>query len=332
MYRIVLNGERDFEGWRKAARALALAGAPPGEVRWEVGEGGSDLFAGETAAWSPPPAAEDAQFAVPRQFVDLAQDAIGHADPHRFALLYELLLRVRETPRLILDHGDPLVRRVSDMALEVHTAALAERNDPDAALAALREEARSCRRCPLWKPASQTVFGEGPADARLMFMGEQPGDQEDVQGRPFVGPAGQLLDRALGEAGIDRAATYVTNAVKHFRFTQRGPRRIHQTPEAAHIEACRWWFVQEREIVRPPVTVALGASAARALLGEPVTVGRTRGRSIPLDDGREAWVTVHPSYLLRIDDKMRADEEFVRFVGDLRGAWDRALAIGRAAV
>lgn len=190
----------------------------------------------------------------------------------------------------------------------------------EAALAALREEAAACTRCPLYKPATQTVFGEGPADAALMLVGEQPGDQEDLAGRPFVGPAGKVLDRALGEAGIDRDTVYVTNAVKHFKFEPRGRRRIHAKPDAGEIEVCRWWYEQETMIVQPKLTVALGATAARALTGRTVTIGRERGRAFELEHGGTGWITVHPSFLLRIDDQARADEEFARFVEDLKGA------------
>ena len=183
---------------------------------------------------------------------------------------------------------------------------------------ALREEAMGCTRCPLYKPATQTVFGEGPADAPLMFVGEQPGDQEDLAGRPFVGPAGQMFDRALVEAGVDRARAYVTNAVKHFKFEQRGKRRIHSKPGAGEIDACRWWIEQEQAIVAPRVTVALGATAARSLFGRVMTIGRSRGAPLELPGGGEAWITVHPSFLLRIEDKVAAAEEYARFVEDLR--------------
>lgn len=196
----------------------------------------------------------------------------------------------------------------------------------EAALDALREEATGCTRCHLYKCASQTVFGEGRADARLMLVGEQPGDQEDLAGRPFVGPAGQMLDRALAEAGIDRARLYVSNAVKHFKFQQRGKRRIHQKPDTAEIQACRWWLDQERMLIRPQVTVALGATAARALIGKAVTISATRGRPLTLPDGGEAWVTIHPSYLLRIVDKADAEEEYRRFVEDLRSVKERVAA------
>ena len=190
-------------------------------------------------------------------------------------------------------------------------------------LAELRTEAAACTRCPLWAPATQTVFGEGPADARLMFVGEQPGEQEDLAGRPFVGPAGQVFDRALAAAGIDRARAWVTNAVKHFKFEPRGKRRIHAKPGAGEIEACRWWIEREREVIRPAITVLLGATAARSLTGHTVTISRERGRPLTLADGSEAWITVHPSFLLRIEDKAAAEEEYARFVADLTAIRER---------
>ena len=187
---------------------------------------------------------------------------------------------------------------------------------------ALREEAAGCTRCPLYKDATQTVFGEGPVDAPMMFVGEQPGDNEDLAGKPFIGPAGQLFDRAMAAAGVDRSRAYVTNAVKHFKFEQRGKRRIHSKPGAGEIEACRWWIEQEQMLVKPQVTVALGATAARSLFGRVVTIGRERGQPMRLpDEGGTAWITVHPSYLLRLPDKAQAEDEFARFVDDLRKAW-----------
>ena len=189
-----------------------------------------------------------------------------------------------------------------------------------AAWAALREEAAACTRCHLYKHATQTVFGEGPVDAPLMFVGEQPGDQEDLAGTPFVGPAGQVFNRAIAEAEIDRARVYVTNAVKHFKFEQRGKRRIHAKPDTGEIQACRWWIEQEQMLIRPRVTVALGATAARSLLGRTVTIGRERGKAIALPDGGEAWITVHPSYLLRLPDETQKAEEYARFVEDLKQA------------
>ncbi|NVN31724.1 UdgX family uracil-DNA binding protein, partial [Endobacter medicaginis] len=194
--------------------------------------------------------------------------------------------------------------------------------DPSRAsdLATLAAEAQGCRNCPLWQPATQTVFGEGPGDATVMLVGEQPGDQEDLAGRPFVGPAGQLLDRALIEAGIARDTLYVTNAVKHFKFTPRGKRRIHAKPEAPEITACAPWLARERSLVAPRTLVMMGATAARAILGRPVTISRERGRPIPLDDGSTGWVTVHPSYLLRLPDEAAKAREYAAFVTDLRRA------------
>ena len=184
----------------------------------------------------------------------------------------------------------------------------------------LRDEAGSCRRCPLWEPATQTVFGEGPHDASIMVVGEQPGDQEDIAGRVFVGPAGQVFDRALAAAGIDRSRLYVTNAVKHFKFETRGKRRIHAKPDTTEIDACRWWIDQERALVRPKLVIAMGATAARSLTGRAVRIGEERGRAAHLADGTPCWITFHPSYLLRLPDEADADAEFARYVADLRQA------------
>jgi DNA polymerase len=189
---------------------------------------------------------------------------------------------------------------------------------------ALLKDARKCMRCDLYKHATQTVFGEGPLDASIMLVGEQPGDQEDVTGRPFVGPAGAILDAALERARIDRASVYVTNAVKHFKFVQRGKRRIHNKPDAGEIAACRWWIEHEREIIRPAITVALGATAARSLLGKIVTISRVRGTPLKLESGGECWVTVHPSFLLRIPEEDRKREEKALFVRDLKRIKARA--------
>jgi DNA polymerase len=188
----------------------------------------------------------------------------------------------------------------------------------------LLADARKCTRCDLYKCATQTVFGEGPLDASIVFVGEQPGDQEDLAGRPFVGPAGQLFDTLLVEAGIDRSTTYVTNAVKHFKFVLRGKRRIHNKPDVAEIEACKWWLDQERALIGPPVTVALGATAARALTGKTLTISRVRDAPLMLADGGECWVTVHPSFLLRIPERDRRQDERAKFVDDLKRIKKRA--------
>lgn len=184
-------------------------------------------------------------------------------------------------------------------------------------LKAVAKEAAACTLCPLYRNATQTVFGEGAARAPIMLVGEQPGDQEDVIGRPFVGPAGQMLDRALEEAGIDRRAIYVTNAVKHFKFSLRGKRRIHQSPDAGEIAACRFWLDVERVRLQPKLLVLMGASAARAVLHRQVTISRERGRPIRMEDGQTVFVTVHPSYLLRIPDAEGKAREYRAFVRDL---------------
>jgi DNA polymerase len=183
---------------------------------------------------------------------------------------------------------------------------------------ALREEAADCRACPLWKDATQTVFGEGPQNAQVMLVGEQPGDKEDLAGKPFVGPAGQMLDRALEEAGIDRSKVYVTNAVKHFKFVPRGKIRLHQKPNTPEIRACRPWYERERAAIRPTLVVAMGATAAQSVFGKAAPVNKTRGQLFDLDDGTMALVTVHPSYLLRLPDADAKAREYQRFVDDLK--------------
>lgn len=183
----------------------------------------------------------------------------------------------------------------------------------------LRREAASCRACPLWKNATQTVFGEGPSDAQIMLVGEQPGDREDLAGRPFVGPAGLLLNRALADAGVNRARVYVTNAVKHFKFEPRGKRRLHKRPNAGEIKVCSTrWLLGEIEAVAPQLIVALGATAAQSLAGRPVPVQSNRGEVLELASGLRVLITVHPSALLRLRDEKDKREAYDAFVQDLR--------------
>jgi len=459
---VTLSAEDDFDGWRSAARSLAEAGVPPHAIVWQVSGGEPDLFA--VAAVDTP---EAPGFAVTRGFIELARTVVLHSDPERFAMLYTMLLRLRDNRHAMEDRADPLLDRLERMAKDVRRdehkmhafvrfreVAEAEggtrfvaffepdhhivrsvsgffirrfanmrwsiltpklsihwdgesltegpgavrqdapagdpieetwktyyasifnparvkikamtkempkkywRNMPETALVApliagaqareaamietsrkaampaggnvrqaweaLRQDAAHCTRCDLYRCATQTVFGEGPLDAKILFVGEQPGDQEDLAGRPFVGPAGKLFDGALAEAGIDRAQTYVTNAVKHFKFVARGKKRIHSKPDAGEIEACRWWIEQERELIRPPLTVALGATAARSLIGKVVTITKVRGAPLTLADGSECWVTVHPSFLLRLPDADARRTEHARFVADLKRIRDRA--------
>ena len=479
MREIVLSRPDDFEGWRDAARRLAEASVPPEEVVWRVDGGTSDLFV--SAEDDPPPAGQRA-LRVPRRFIDLAEWVVCHRDPERFALLYRLLCRLQDEPKLLDVTTDDDVFRIEMMAKAVrrdrhkmtafvrfrelsteegprylawfepdhHIVRLAApffverfrsmrwsiitpdasvswdldrlsfgpggaredvpaqdatedawrtyyahvfnparlkvdamkrempvkywKNLPEAPLIAplirsagdtedamvkrpqnevpkraatilarteaarteagraappaaggngldaLRREAMTCERCDLYRFATQTVFGEGEPDADLVFVGEQPGDKEDLAGRPFVGPAGALFDRALAEAGIDRKRAYVTNAVKHFKFEPRGKRRIHKKPGAGEIEACHGWLEQELAILRPRLVIALGATAIRALTGKSASVLAARGQVLPSPDGGPVFVTVHPSFLLRLPDEASQRDEYGKFVADLRAA------------
>ena len=187
----------------------------------------------------------------------------------------------------------------------------------DDSLAALREAAQGCKRCPLWKPATQTVFGEGPARARVLVVGEQPGDAEDLEGRPFVGPSGRLFDRALEELGIDRTRMYVTNAVKHFKFERRGKVRLHKSPNPAEQRACRLWLEGELARIRPRIVVCLGAIAARNVFGTSFGLMRQRGTWQPLPGGRQGFATLHPSAVLRQRDSAAREAAYRGFLADL---------------
>ncbi|MBR1231488.1 UdgX family uracil-DNA binding protein [Bradyrhizobium sp. AUGA SZCCT0182] len=465
MHHITLDGETDFDGWRKAARTLVLNDVSPADVTWRVQGDAPELFESTTPLPDPP----NATFNVPTKFVELVKAAILHRNSERFAILYRLLWRLRGNHDLLVVATDPDVAEVAAMAKAVHRdehkmhafvrfreigreqkshfvawfepehhivelaapffarrfadmpwsiltpdvcahwdghavsitpgVAKAEaptedrleetwrryyasifnparlkvkamqtempkrywRNLPEASLIKpliesaertasamiahaasephksqkrqeppmkrkqaaddiemLREEAADCRACPLWKDATQTVFGEGPQNAQVMLVGEQPGDKEDLAGKPFVGPAGQMLDRALDEAGIDRSKVYVTNAVKHFKFVPRGKIRLHQKPNTAEIKACRQWYERERAAIKPVLVVAMGATAAQSVFGKITPINKSRGRLIDLEDGATALVTVHPSYLLRLPDADAKAQEYQRFVADLK--------------
>jgi DNA polymerase len=197
---------------------------------------------------------------------------------------------------------------------------------PAGGIDALRAAAETCRRCPLWARATQTVFGEGPDRARVLLVGEQPGDEEDLSGRPFVGPAGRLLDRVMAEAGIDRSQAYVTNAVKHFKWEPRGKRRIHQKPNDREVAACHVWLEGELGRIQPEILVCLGATAGQALLGKQFRVTRDRGRWLDSDLAPHVMATIHPSAILRADDDVR-DHERRRMVDDLRLVADRLASL-----
>ncbi len=234
---------------------------------------------------------------------------------------WKLLPEAQLLPGLIRNAG----QRVRDMAERAPEAPRRRIPAPvpaspepvDDSLGALKAAAAQCRRCPLWQPATQTVFGEGPEHARVMIVGEQPGDAEDLSGRPFVGPAGQLFNRALAELGLDRKDFYLTNAVKHFRFEQRGKLRLHRNPEAAHVQACQPWLERELARVRPQVVVCLGATAAQSVFGKGFKLMEQRGRWHTLDNGMRGFATVHPAWVLRQKGEARTDG-YAGFVDDLR--------------
>jgi uracil-DNA glycosylase len=306
-----------FEGWQAAARSLLSEGVAPAEVRWRATESAQpSLLSTPTAA--PPGAAR-----VPRQFLDLARRAAAAPDPARWQILYETLWRlVHEDRDLLKNSRDPAVKRLT--ALVKHGSEAEPAGDgaarfvpPGAGLAELRAAAAGCTGCDLYRHASQTVFGHGAARARVVLVGEQPGDQEDRQGAPFVGPAGEVLDRALAEVGLDRSQIYVTNAVKHFKFEQRGKRRIHQTPRANELAACRPWLEAELAAINPEVLVCLGATAARAIFGASFRIMQDRGKFAATRWAPKTIATLHPSAVLRGEDDAQQAELYGMLVEDL---------------
>jgi len=234
------------------------------------------------------------------------------------ALIPELIAsaQVRLDAMVATPAPTPNARFSRAVAPDRHAARPDQGETPNS-LADVEKGVQACRRCPLYRDATQGVCGEGPKAARLMIVGEQPGDQEDLAGRPFVGPAGQVLDAALAEAGIDRSDVYLTNAVKHFKHEPRGKRRLHKTPNAGEVQACRWWLDAERRLVRPKVVLALGATAGLAILGRKPAVTKERRTATPLEDGSTAMLTVHPSYLLRLPDAAAKAEARRAFLDDL---------------
>lgn len=462
---VAMRAHDDFDEWRDHARRMLMARVPPDRTVWtEPGGSAGDLF-GLSDHDIPEPHAKSPVPRVPRRFIEIARLALLNSNPSRFGLLYRMLWRLQDNPRLIEDAADSDVRAMAAMAREVrrdihkmrafvrfreargedgqeqfvawfepfhhivrHNAGFftrrfanmqwsiltpqlslhwdgerlfegppAHRGDAPAddpvedlwrgyyasifnparlkigamlkemprkywknmpetqliadlvATAQSREAAMvtngaldlgerpetldaigqaitGCSLCPIGKLHNTAVMGEGPQDATLMIVGEQPGDHEDLEGRPFVGPAGQLLDHHLALAGIDRDAAYVTNSVKHFKYEQRGKRRIHQSPTAREIDTCRWWLEAERKIVSPRLVLAMGASAARGVLGKTVSIGKARGQSLTLDDGSELWITSHPSYLLRLDGRGREEQERL-FQADLAAVAKRLSAL-----
>jgi DNA polymerase len=329
----VVDIDPTFEGWQAAARLLLAEQIPPAEVVWRERRSSADES--PTAAESATPA-RSLSFRVPRRFLDVARQAATARSAARWTVLYEVLWRlVNERRDLLDDSGDATVRRLFGLAAqarrEAERAELEEVLRLEAAgggasafvparadLAALADAARRCTGCDLYRHATQMVFGRGPADARIVLVGEQPGDQEDLKGAPFVGPAGEILDRALAEAGLARERLYVTNAVKHFKFVERGKRRIHQTPRLPEIAACRPWVEAELAAIRPGTLVCLGATAARSLLGADFRLMRDRGRVFRSRWAPRTLATLHPSAVLRGEDPAAQDGLYRMLLEDLR--------------
>jgi probable DNA metabolism protein len=235
------------------------------------------------------------------------------------ALIPEL---IAEAPARVATMAEQAMQQPPAFHARIQARAPAEPVPSLEGLAALREEARSCTRCPLHCHATQTVFGVGPERAQLMIVGEQPGDEEDLQGRPFVGPAGRIFDATMQQAGIDRSTVYVTNAVKHFKYELQGKRRIHQSPNAGEVEHCRWWLKREIDLIQPRLVVAMGRTAVSALTGKMPKLADLRGRVHALEPDRAMIATTHPSYLLRLPDARARDREAIRFREELEAARD----------
>ena len=309
-----------FEAWQAAARTLLHEQVPPAGVTWREGE----------PTTHPELPAASAGVRVPRTFLDLARQAADAPDPDRWAVLYEVLWHLVHERRDLLEHPrDPLVHRLQALVAQgrEHTRAPGPPIEaqgagafipPHATLDALREASLRCQGCDLYRHATQTVFGRGPVKARIVLVGEQPGDQEDRKGAPFVGPAGEVLDRALVEIGLDRQHVYVTNVVKHFKFTERGKRRIHETPRTPEITACRPWLEAELEIIRPEVLGVLGATAAHALIGPDFRLLRQHGQILSTRWSPKTIATLHPSAVLRGQDDAEQARLYAMLRDDLR--------------
>jgi len=321
---VTVEIEPTFESWQAAARALLSDAVSPGDVDWRERPGA--------------PAAPRASkfFRVPSRFLDLGRQAALARDAGRWAALYDVLWRlVNERRDLVDDRADPMMRRLLALAaqgrreteraeqqevlrLEAEGGGAAAFVPPGADLGGLTAAAKRCQGCPLFRDATQTVFGRGPADARIVLVGEQPGDQEDLRDAPFVGPAGEVLDRALRAAGLERDRLYVTNAVKHFKFVPRGKRRIHQTPRLSEIVACRPWVEAELALIKPATLVCLGATAAKALLGDEFRLMRDRGRVFATRWAPQTLATLHPSAVLRGQDDAAQERLYRMLTDDLR--------------
>jgi DNA polymerase len=315
-----------LESWRATARKLLAEGVAPEQVVWREAATQGGLFEPEVIREAP---AGVADFRVPRAFVDVAGAAARHTDPERWRLLYSVLWRIARggEPEILASESDRDVVRLKRIAKHVTDADLAARTPgagefvPKTAteLDELRAAAASCKGCDLYRDATQTVFGKGPQTARAVLVGEAPGDQEDIQGAPFVGPAGEVLTRALVDANLPRSDVYVTNAVKHFKFLRTPKRRIHQTPGTVEIGACRPWLEAELALIRPEMLVCLGGTAAKALLGPDFRIMKQHGQ---IFEGTgwapKAMATLHPSAVLRAEDAAGQERLYGMLVTDLK--------------
>ena len=335
-----------LDAFRDAAKRLIAQGVPPDEVLWRERDAVEAPGLFDAPAEAQTESGSAPELMVPRPFVALASAVVSRPEPDRWGLLYSVLWRLAAGDRdLMLRRDDPdlqRLRRMAEAASAVPAApsvaasavpaapsVAAHENETHGAapfvpvtrdIGELARAAASCRGCDLYRDATQTVFGKGPPTARAVLVGEQPGDQEDLQGAPFVGPAGAVLDRALAEAGLPRADVYVTNAVKHFKFVRTPKRRLHQTPNSAEIGACRPWLLAELSILEPRVLVCLGASASKALLGDSFRITRDRGRFLDTASGYAPRVlaTYHPSAVLRAEDPAGEKRIYDFLVSDLK--------------
>ena len=342
MVEVTVTGS--FESWQQTARELLRRGAAPDDVRWT--DVATSPRTASQASLRPAEAEPDraSKYLVPRRFVELARTAAAHTSGERWATMYRVLWRlIHENRRLLEMRDDPDVRAL--LALQSPQQAIpglepaSQPRPPKTAssmlspphviasaadVGELADVAATCTACDLYRNATQVVFGRGPSTAQIMLVGEQPGDQEDLQGAPFVGPAGEVLDRALAEVGLDRHGVYITNVVKHFKWEPRGKRRIHQTPRANEIQACRPWLEAELNFVKPRVIVCLGSTAAQALIGPQFRITKSRGELYRSQWAPWIMATYHPSAVLRAEDPASADAVYRWIADDLRRASGRA--------
>ncbi len=303
--------EPTFESWQSAARSLLRDGIPPSEVQWNDGTVIQSSLLTLTAPRTIEPVTE---YRVPARFIELARRAAWHGDPQRWALLYRILWRVvQENHELLGLERDPDVSRF----LQLSEPTARPFVPPTESVETLREAVKDCRGCDLYKYATQAVFSRGPENAQIALVGEIPGDQEDLRGAPFVGPAGEVLDRALAQVQLRREELYVTNAVKHFKFERVGKRRIHKTPSTIEVAACRPWLEAELALLRPQIVVCLGATAARAMLGEQFRLMKQHGQWIDSHWAPRTMATIHPSAVLRGDDPPAQERNYAILIEDL---------------